>query len=50
MIPRIVEFCQARKNRLSDRIRFRRPDPREVIDGHIVHPGVDGWVFERLAP
>ncbi|XP_026332634.1 uncharacterized protein LOC113239749 [Hyposmocoma kahamanoa] len=50
VIPRTVEFCQARKNRLSDRIRFRRPNPSEVIDGHIVHPGIDGWVFERLAP
>lgn len=36
VVPETVEFWQGRKNRMHDRLRFRR-------DG-------DGWVLERLAP
>lgn len=37
VVPRAVEFWQGRRNRLHDRLRFRRGDGGE-------------WVVERLAP
>ena len=37
LVPRTVEFWQGRRDRLHDRLRFRRTD-----DG--------GWVVERLSP
>jgi pyridoxamine 5'-phosphate oxidase len=38
LIPREIEFWQARESRLHDRIRYRRGGPAEV------------WVPERLSP
>ncbi|XP_047991791.1 pyridoxine/pyridoxamine 5'-phosphate oxidase-like [Leguminivora glycinivorella] len=48
--PSAVEFWQAQSNRLSDRIRFRRPEHGEIPDGKLLHAGEDGWVYERLSP
>ncbi|CAH0715675.1 unnamed protein product, partial [Brenthis ino] len=48
--PRVVEFWQGQRDRLHDRIKFRRPKEGEVPDGKILHEGEDGWVFERLSP
>ncbi|XP_063383520.1 pyridoxine/pyridoxamine 5'-phosphate oxidase-like isoform X2 [Cydia fagiglandana] len=48
--PSAVEFWQAQSNRLSDRIRFRRPEDGETPDGKLLHEGEDGWVYERLSP
>lgn len=50
VIPDSVEFWQGQTNRLHDRIRFRKPKPGEIPDNIIVHQGVNGWVYERLAP
>ncbi len=36
LLPETVEFWQGRRNRLHDRLRYRR--------------GKDGWTIERLAP
>jgi len=36
--PSLVEFWQGRRNRLHDRLRYRRPDHS------------DRWILERLAP
>lgn len=48
--PRAVEFWQGQRDRLHDRIKFRKPQDGEVPDGKILHEGEDGWVFERLSP
>ncbi|XP_068633131.1 pyridoxine/pyridoxamine 5'-phosphate oxidase-like isoform X1 [Battus philenor] len=48
--PKSVEFWQGQKDRLHDRIKFRRPKEDEVPDGKILHQGEDGWVYERLSP
>ncbi|KAJ8682823.1 hypothetical protein QAD02_018615 [Eretmocerus hayati] len=48
--PRSIEFWQGQSDRLHDRIRFRRPNPDEKPDNHLVHEGEDGWVYERLSP
>lgn len=37
--PDVVELWKGRRNRLHDRLRYRRPDD-----------GSDGWIIERLAP
>jgi pyridoxamine 5'-phosphate oxidase len=37
LIPRVVEFWSGRRNRLHDRLRYRKK-------------GQDGWKMERLAP
>lgn len=50
VIPHSVEFWQGQSDRLHDRIRFRRPMPREKIDNILVHQGENGWVYERLSP
>ncbi|KAJ2948993.1 hypothetical protein O0L34_g5932 [Tuta absoluta] len=50
IIPRCVEFWQGQRDRLHDRIKFRKPQPGEVPDGKLLHQGDDGWVFERLSP
>lgn len=50
MIPDTVEFWQGQTNRIHDRIRFRKPRPGETADNITVHQGVNGWVYERLAP
>lgn len=50
IIPEVVEFWQGQSNRLHDRIRFRRLSDEEEADDELVHPGEDGWVYERLAP
>lgn len=50
IIPKTVEFWQGQTNRLHDRIRFRRNFSENEIDGKVVHRGLDGWVYERLAP
>ena len=38
--PLTVEFWQGRRNRMHDRLRYRRPDSGGSVD----------WVIERLAP
>ncbi|XP_075977627.1 pyridoxine/pyridoxamine 5'-phosphate oxidase-like [Anticarsia gemmatalis] len=48
--PRAVEFWQGQRDRLSDRIKFRKPKEGEVPDGKLLHEGEDGWVYERLSP
>ena len=55
--PTSVEFYQTqRADKMTndvlknDRIRFRRPQPGEVIDASVTKQGDDGWVYERLAP
>lgn len=48
IIPRTIEFWQGQTNRLHDRIRFRKSD--EDVDEKLTHRGLNGWVFERLAP
>lgn len=48
--PISVEFWQGQSDRLHDRIKFRRPKDGEVADGHLLHEGEDGWVYERLSP
>lgn len=50
IIPRTVEFWQGQTNRLHDRIRFRKNFDEKEVDGKLVHRGLDGWVYERLAP
>ncbi|XP_049873392.1 pyridoxine/pyridoxamine 5'-phosphate oxidase-like [Pectinophora gossypiella] len=50
IIPRSVEFWQGQRDRLHDRIKFRKPKSGEVPDGKLLHQGEDGWVFERLSP
>lgn len=48
--PRSVEFWQGQRDRLHDRIKFRKPKDGEVADGKLLHEGEDGWVYERLSP
>ncbi|RVE49486.1 hypothetical protein evm_005827 [Chilo suppressalis] len=48
--PRVIEFWQGQRDRLHDRIRFRRLSEGEFIDGKLLHEGEDGWVYERLSP
>ncbi|XP_035439511.2 pyridoxine/pyridoxamine 5'-phosphate oxidase [Spodoptera frugiperda] len=48
--PRAVEFWQGQRDRLHDRIKFRKPKEGEVPDGKLLHQGEDGWVYERLSP
>ncbi|XP_021188190.3 pyridoxine/pyridoxamine 5'-phosphate oxidase [Helicoverpa armigera] len=48
--PRAVEFWQGQRDRLHDRIKFRKPKDGEVPDGKLLHQGEDGWVYERLSP
>ncbi|KAG6440680.1 hypothetical protein O3G_MSEX001363 [Manduca sexta] len=48
--PVAVEFWQGQRDRLHDRIKFRKPKNGEVADGKLLHEGEDGWVFERLSP
>ncbi|XP_026734258.1 pyridoxine-5'-phosphate oxidase-like [Trichoplusia ni] len=48
--PRAVEFWQGQRDRLHDRIKFRKPKDGEVPDGKLLHEGEDGWVYERLSP
>ncbi|CAF1034402.1 unnamed protein product, partial [Didymodactylos carnosus] len=52
LIPHTFEFYQGQSNRLSDRIQFRRlsNDDQNKIDPHVTHRGLNGWVYERLAP
>ncbi|XP_003703175.2 pyridoxine/pyridoxamine 5'-phosphate oxidase isoform X1 [Megachile rotundata] len=50
VVPHSVEFWQGQSDRLHDRIRFRRPKPKEKIDNVLVHQGDNGWVYERLSP
>lgn len=45
-----MEFWQGQSSRLHDRILFRKPEPDEDIDENLTKKGVDGWVYERLAP
>lgn len=46
--PTVIEFWQGQTDRLHDRIRFRKSD--EEVDEILIHRGIDGWVYERLAP
>ncbi|XP_063623917.1 pyridoxine/pyridoxamine 5'-phosphate oxidase-like [Cydia splendana] len=48
--PRAIEFWQGQRDRLHDRIRFRKPNVGEQPDGKLLHEGEDGWVYERLSP
>ncbi|XP_013143888.1 PREDICTED: pyridoxine-5'-phosphate oxidase-like [Papilio polytes] len=48
--PRAVEFWQGQRDRLHDRIKFRKPTEGEVVDGKLLHEGDDGWVYQRLSP
>lgn len=48
--PRAVEFWQGQRDRLHDRIKFRKPKEGETPDGKLLHEGEDGWVYERLSP
>ncbi|CAH2101908.1 unnamed protein product [Euphydryas editha] len=48
--PHSVEFWQGQRDRLHDRIKFRKPKEGEVPDEKILHQGEDGWVFERISP
>lgn len=50
LIPETFEFWQGQSNRLHDRIRFRKPQPNEIINANLTKPADDGWVFERLQP
>jgi len=50
VIPDKVEFWQGQSSRLHDRILFRKPEADEVVDENFTKKGVDGWVYERLAP
>ncbi|XP_023934789.2 pyridoxine/pyridoxamine 5'-phosphate oxidase [Bicyclus anynana] len=48
--PRSVEFWQGQRDRLHDRIKFRKLKEGEAPDNKLLHEGEDGWVFERLSP
>ncbi|KOB75659.1 Pyridoxamine 5'-phosphate oxidase [Operophtera brumata] len=48
--PMAVEFWQGQRDRLHDRIKFRKPKDGEQPDGKLLHEGEDGWVYERLSP
>ncbi|KPJ15254.1 Pyridoxine-5'-phosphate oxidase [Papilio machaon] len=48
--PRAVEFWQGQRDRLHDRIKFRKPTEGEGVDGKLLHQGEDGWVYQRLSP
>lgn len=52
LIPHSVEFYQGQSNRLSDRIRFRLRDDQQTQDEDptLIHQGINGWIYERLAP
>ena len=50
VIPDQVEFWQGHSNRLHDRFVFRKPGVDEVLDENLTKKGMDGWVYERLAP
>ncbi|CAG0919382.1 unnamed protein product [Notodromas monacha] len=45
-----VEFWRGQSSRVHDRIRFRKPEKDEKVDGVLVHPGLHDWVYERLGP
>ncbi|XP_047991250.1 pyridoxine/pyridoxamine 5'-phosphate oxidase-like [Leguminivora glycinivorella] len=48
--PQAVEFWQGQRDRLHDRIKFRKLNVGEQPDGKLLHEGEDGWVYERLSP
>ncbi|VVC92150.1 unnamed protein product [Leptidea sinapis] len=48
--PKAVEFWQGQRDRLHDRIKFRKLKEGELPDGKILHEGENGWVYERLSP
>lgn len=48
--PRFIEFWQGQTDRIHDRIRFRKSLPGDTVDNILTHQGVDGWIYERLAP
>ncbi|XP_076461796.1 pyridoxine-5'-phosphate oxidase-like [Babylonia areolata] len=50
MIPDSFEFWYGHRNRLHDRLRFRRPQKGEVINRDLTMEAEDGWLLERLAP
>ncbi|CAH3022714.1 unnamed protein product, partial [Porites evermanni] len=50
VIPDQVEFWQGHSSRLHDRFVFRKPGVDEVLDENLTKKGMDGWVYERLAP
>ena len=45
--PDMIEFWQGQKNRMHDRIVFRK---KENVSGDFVHEADNGWVFQRLEP
>lgn len=49
-MPHSIEFWQGQTDRLHDRIKFRKLQEGETVDGILTHEGENGWVFERLAP
>ncbi|CAH2048525.1 unnamed protein product, partial [Iphiclides podalirius] len=48
--PRAIEFWQGQRDRLHDRIKFRKLKEEEIPDGELLHQGEDGWVYQRLSP
>lgn len=50
LIPERIEFWQGQSDRMHDRIRFKRKQEGDNVDGVLLHEGEDGWAYERLAP
>ncbi|CAH0555252.1 unnamed protein product [Brassicogethes aeneus] len=46
--PHVIEFWQGQTDRIHDRIRFKLSDTSG--ESKFIHQGVNGWVYERLAP
>lgn len=50
VVPKSIEFWQGQTDRIHDRIKFRKGNKDDNPDNILTHTGVDGWLYERLAP
>lgn len=50
VVPHTIEFFQGQADKAHDRIRFRRPNNKEIPDNVLTFEGEEGWLYERLQP